>query len=91
MEAVSLSSEIVQWMLSNGGVFAITTLMFLGLYIYERKERSADRKAFDEALALSQAEHITTLKLVTPLAQKFTDTMDVILPLALAQLHRRGE
>lgn len=89
MEAVS--TEITQWMLSNGGVFAVTTLIFLGLYLYERKERSADRKAFDAALAQSQADHVATLKLVTPLAQKFTDTMDIILPLALAQLKRSGE
>lgn len=87
----SVPNEVVQWMLSNGGVFAVTTLIFLGLYLYERKERSADRKAFDEALAQANAEHISTLKLVTPLAEKFTSTMDVILPLAMAQLQRRGE
>jgi len=87
----SVPNEIVQWMLSNGGVFAVTTLIFLGLYLYERKERSADRKAFDAALAQSNAEHVSTLKLVTPLAQKFTDTMDIIMPLAMAQLQRRGE
>jgi len=89
MDAVP--SEIVQWMLTNGGVFAVTTLLFLGLYIYERRGRYEDRRSFDAALAQSNADHVTTLKIITPLAQKFTDTMGVILPLALAQLQRRGE
>lgn len=84
-------TEIAKWMLTNGGVFAVTTLLFLGLYMYERRGRSEDRKAFDAALAQSNADHVTTLKIITPLAQKFTDTMGVILPLALAQLQRRGE
>ncbi|ARM12150.1 MULTISPECIES: hypothetical protein [Rhizobium] len=80
-------------MLQNGGVFAATTLIFLGLYLYERYGRAQDRKAYDAALEKAQTEHIATLKLVTPLAQKFTDTMDVILPLAMAQINgrRRGE
>ena len=89
MDAVP--KELVGWMLTSGGVFAVTTLIFLGLYLYERRGRAEDRKGFDAALAQSNADHITTLKLVTPLAQKFTDTMDVILPLAMAQLQRRGE
>ena len=76
--------ELARWMLSNGGVFAATTLIFLGLYLYERYGRFQDRKTFD-----------ATLKLVTPLAQKFTNTLDVILPLAMAQINggggRRGE
>lgn len=80
-------------MLQNGGVFAVTTLIFLGLYLYERYGRAKDRAAYDEALDKAQQEHVATLKLVTPLAQKFTDTMDVILPLAMAQINgrRRGE
>lgn len=77
-------------MLSNGGVFAVTTLIFIGLYLYERMERSKDRKAFDAALAQSIAEHVSTLKIVTPLAQKFTDTMDVVMPLIMSQFNRRA-
>lgn len=87
--------ELAKWMLSNGGVFAATTLIFLGLYLYERYGRFQDRKTFDATLKEAQTEHIATLKLVTPLAQKFTNTLDVILPLAMAQINggggRRGE
>ncbi|KQS79023.1 hypothetical protein ASG25_10565 [Rhizobium sp. Leaf384] len=85
------SKEIVSWMLTNGGVFAVTSLLFLGLYFWERRARALDRKDFDAALAASVAENVNTLKLVIPLTQKFTDTMDVVLPLALAQLNRRSE
>jgi hypothetical protein len=93
MQAIALPVEVTRWMLSNGGVFAATTLIFLGLYLYERYGRSRDRKEYDEALAKAQTEHVATLKIVTPLAQKFTDTLDVILPLAMAQIsgRRRGE
>lgn len=68
-----------------------TTLVGFALYVYERYARQKDRQAFDAALKDAQEEHIATLKVVTPLAQKFTDTMDVILPLAMAQLNRRHE
>ncbi|MBB4520462.1 UNVERIFIED_ORG: hypothetical protein M2435_001242 [Rhizobium sophorae] len=90
---IGIQAELAKWMLQNGGVFAATTLIFLGLYLYERYGRAKDRAAFDDALAKAQQEHVATLKLVTPLAQKFTDTMDVILPLAMAQINnrRRGE
>ena len=84
------SSEVVSWLLSQGPL-GFTTLLGFGLYVYERYARQTDRKAFDAALKDAQNEHIATLKLVTPLAQKFTDTMDVILPLAMAQLNRRSE
>lgn len=84
----SVPSEIVAWFLSNGP-FAGFSLVMLGLYLWERKGRAKDREVFDAALKQAQNEHIQTLRIVTPLAQKFTDTMDVILPLAMAQLNRR--
>jgi hypothetical protein len=91
----SIPGELAKWMLDNGGVWAAVSIIFIGLYLYERYARAKDREAFDAALARSQAEHVETLKLVTPLAQKFTDTMDIILPLAMAHLNsqtaRRGE
>jgi hypothetical protein len=90
MDSTSIPMEVTKWMLSNGGVFAVTTLIFIGLYLYERMERSKDRKAFDAALAQSIAEHVSTLKIVTPLAQKFTDTMDVVMPLIMSQFNRRA-
>jgi hypothetical protein len=90
MDTAAIPLELMKWMLSNGGVFAVTTIIFLGLYLYERRERSKDRKAFDVALAQAQLEHVNTLKLVTPLAQKFTDTMEVIMPLVMSQFNRRG-
>lgn len=85
-----LPGEIASWLLSNGP-FAGFALIFIGLYLWERKGRSEDRKDFDAQLKQAQDAHIETLKIVTPLAQKFTDTMDVILPLAMAQLNRRQE
>lgn len=84
------SEAIISWFL-NHGPFAGFALIFIGLYLWERKGRAQDRKDFDVALKQAQDEHIETLKIVTPLAQKFTDTMDVILPLAMAQLNRRAE
>lgn len=86
----SIPSEIAGWLLNNGP-FAGFALIFIGLYLWERKGRADDRKAFDAALKAAQDEHIETLKIVTPLAQKFTDTMDVILPLAMAQINRRQQ
>lgn len=86
----SIPSEIASWLLSNGP-FAGFALIFISLYLWERKGRADDRRVFDAALKASQDEHIETLKIVTPLAQKFTDTMDVILPLAMAQINRRSE
>lgn len=84
-------AELVKIISEQGITAPIAALIGFGLYIYERKSRADDRKAFDAALAQSTAEHVATLKIITPLAQKFSDTMDVILPLALAQLQRRGE
>jgi len=86
----SLPGEVATWLL-NQGPLGFTTLMGFALYVYERYARQKDREAYDTALKAAQAEHIETLKTVTPLAQKFTDTMDVILPLAMAQLNRRSE
>lgn len=87
----SIPSEIAAWFLKDNGPFAGFALVVLGLYLWERRGRSQDREAFDAALKQAQSDHIETLKIVTPLAQKFTDTMDVILPLAMAQLNRRQE
>lgn len=86
----SISSEVSGWFLQHGpfGGFA---LIMLGLYMYERYARAKDRAAFDDKIQKLQEEHIATLKVIMPLAEKFTDTMDMVLPLALRNLSGRIE
>jgi len=85
----SLPSEVTAWFLAQPMGWAV--VIFAGLYLYERYGRVKDRKDFDTALSKANADHIKTLKIVTPLALKFTDTMNVVMPLVMAQLNRRGE
>jgi len=88
---MDIPDALVKLITENGITAPIAAIIFLGLYVYERKGRNDDRKSYDAALAKLNDEHIETLKLVTPLVQKFTDTMAVITPIVMAQVNRRGE
>jgi len=69
----------------GGGLGAI----FMGLYLYERKSRSDDRKEADRKLQDAHSENIESLKLIIPLVQKLTLTMDTVLPLLMRNIDRR--
>ena len=88
---MDIPDALVKLIAENGITAPIAAVIFLGLYIHERRGRTADRKSYDEALAKLNEEHIETLKLITPLVQKFTETMAVITPIVMAQVSRRCE
>lgn len=87
---MELSSEITKWFLEHGpfGGFA---LIMAGFYVYERIGRAKDRETHDARIRELQDEHIETLKILGPLVQKFTDTMDTVLPMVVSNWNRRGE
>ncbi|NTD85510.1 hypothetical protein [Agrobacterium tumefaciens] len=87
---MELSSEISKWFLEHGpfGGFALIMVVF---YVYERIGRGKDREAHDARIRELQDEHIETLKTLAPLVQKFTDTMDTVLPMVVTHGNRRGE
>ena len=37
-----------------------------------------------------QKEHVETLKIVAPLAQKFTQTMDMVMPIVMSKINDGG-
>lgn len=84
-------SEILNWLLANGGVFGPTTAIFAGLYLWERKGRGEDRKEFDSQLSEVQREHNKDLKLVLPLVEKFSNTMDLVLPMIMRRFDGRDK
>lgn len=85
---MELSDSLIGLVTEHGITAPIAAVLFLGLYIYERRARDADRKAYDAALKASTDENTETLKLVIPLVQKLTATMDVTLPILIAKIDR---
>lgn len=83
-----VSSEIGTYLISQGPI-GVLALIMTGLYVYERKGRSKDREDFDNALKEAQLANIETLKIILPLVQKLTTTMDTVLPLLMRNLDRR--
>lgn len=73
----SLPAEVISWFLTQG-VLGVTTILGFVLFFFERRLHAKERE-----------EHLSTLRLITPLAQKFSDTMDVVMPLIMAQINRR--
>lgn len=88
MEAVS--GELVTWFLQHGPMGAVALLM-TGFYIYERNGRGKDRQVSDARIKELQEEHLETMKIILPLVQKFTSTMDTVLPMVVANASRRSE
>ncbi|HBT67688.1 MAG TPA: hypothetical protein DEB63_04890 [Agrobacterium sp.] len=88
MEAIT--GELVSWFLQHGPMGGIALLM-TGFYMYERNGRGKDREASDARIKELQDEHLETLKIVLPLVQKFTSTMDTVLPMVVANASRRSE
>lgn len=88
MEAIS--GELAGWFLQHGPMGGVALLM-TGFYIYERVGRGKDREASDARIKELQDEHLETMKIVLPLVQKFTSTMDTVLPMVVSNANRRGE
>lgn len=87
---MELSNEIGGWFLQHGPFGGFSLLMVI-FYIYERVGRAKDREAHDARIKELQDDHIETLKTLAPLVQKFTDTMDTVLPVMVSKGNRRGE
>ncbi|AID18350.1 MULTISPECIES: hypothetical protein [Rhizobium] len=83
-----VGSEIGTYLISQGPI-GVLALIMTGLYVYERKGRSKDREDFDNELKEAQLANIETLKIILPLVQKLTTTMDTVLPLLMRNLDRR--
>lgn len=86
----SVTGELATWFLQHGPMGGIALLM-TGFYVYERVGRGKDRESYDASIKELQAEHLDTLKLVLPLVQKFTSTMDTVLPMVVSNAGRRSE
>lgn len=83
---MDLSGELAKLVIENGLSGPVVALLFLGLYVYERKGRVADQAKHQEELRQASAEVIETLKTVIPLVHKMTATLDVALPVLLAKI-----
>lgn len=86
----TVTGELASWFLQHGPMGGIAMLM-TGFYVYERVGRGKDREAFDARITSLQAEHLETMKIILPLVQKFTDTIDTVLPIVVSNANRRGE
>ena len=69
------------------GPAGIICALEAAVIVYLYKGREADRKAYDAALRESTDSNTETLKLVIPLVQKMTSTLDVTLPVLLAKIN----
>jgi hypothetical protein len=83
-----VSGEIGAYLISQGPI-GVLALIMTGLYIYERRGRSKDRENFDEGLKEAQLANVETLKIILPMVQKLTMTVDTVLPLLMRNLDRR--
>jgi len=83
-----ISGEIGSYLVSQGPL-GVLALIMAGLYVYERKGRNKDREDFDNELKEAQLANIESLKIILPLVQKLTTTMDTVLPLLMRNLDRR--
>ena len=79
--------ELIQQLGSSWGPAGIICCLQALVIVYLYKGREDDRKAYDAALKASTDENTTTLKLVIPLAQKLSATMDVALPVLMAKIN----
>ena len=79
--------ELIQQLGSFWGPAGIICGLQALVIVYLYKGREDDRKAYDAALKASTDENTTTLKLVIPLAQKLSATMDVALPVLMAKIN----
>ncbi len=85
MEAIP--GEILSFF-TQYGVGGALGFIFLGLYLYERKQRSEDRDKAAQNLEAAHKEHKEDLKIVLPMVQKFTSTMDTVLPILMNRTDR---
>lgn len=69
------------------GPAGIICALEAAVIVYLYKGRESDRKAYDAALRASTEDNTETLKLVIPLVQKLTATMDTALPVLLSKIH----
>ncbi len=83
-----ISGELGAFLVSQGPI-GVLALIMTGLYVYERKGRTKDREDFDDELKQAQLANVETLKIILPLVQKLTTTMDTVLPLLMRNLDRR--
>lgn len=88
MEAIS--GELGAWFLQHGPMGGVA-LLLLGFYVYERRGREQDKVAADLRIKELQDGQMETLKLILPLVQKFTDTIDTVLPIIVSNSNRRSE
>lgn len=79
-------AELAKLIAEQGITAPIAALIFLGLYLYERKGRAADRDKHDAALRQATVDNTETLRTVIPLVQKMTQTLDVALPVLMAKI-----
>lgn len=83
---MDLSADLIKLVIENGLSGPVIALLFLGLYVYERKGRAADQSKHEAAIRQASADNVETLKTVIPLVHKMTATLDVALPVLLAKI-----
>jgi len=83
---MDLPAEVVKLVSEQGFTAPIAALVFLGLYLWERRGRMLDRKDHDSALRQATVDNTDTLKTIIPLVQKMTATLDVALPVLMAKI-----
>lgn len=86
----TVTGELATWFLQHGPMGGVALLM-TGFYVYERIGRGKDREATDARITELQAEHLETMRVILPLVQKFTDTIDTVLPIVVSHANRRSE
>lgn len=83
---MDLPEALLKLVQAEGGLTpTIVALIFIGLYVHERRGRAADRVGYDAALAKANDSEKETLRTVIPLVQKMTGTVDLV-PLLLSKI-----
>lgn len=76
---MELPGEGVTWLLTQGAL-GFTTM--LGFYLYFRANARLEKE---------QEDHKATMRMVLPLMEKFTASMDSTIPMVMQSLNRRNQ
>lgn len=85
---MEISDTLLKIVVEQGLTAPLAALIFLGLYLWERRGRLLDRKEHDAALRQATMDNIDTLRTIIPVVQKMTATLDVALPALMAKIGR---
>lgn len=83
---MEIPDTLLKLIAEQGLTAPIAALIFLSLYLWERRGRMLDRKEHDAALRQATVDNTETLRTVIPIVQKMTATLDVALPVLMAKI-----